>query len=298
MAITSAKLPPLPESQTLRFSELKDYWLDYTRNGRDNEAARRLCWADRFFLLIAILKRGDAFRPWIYGRCREVEASPDDHLDLWAREHYKSTIITFAGIIQEVLRDPEITVAIFSHTKPIAKAFLRQIQREFEANLDLKTLFPDILWSNPEKEARQWSLDGGITVKRKSNPKEATIEAHGLVDGQPTSRHFRLRVYNDVVVPESVYTPEQIERTTEAWSLSDNLGMEGGRRWHEGTRYDHDPRHPGQNLPRHRQRSRQRQSGAVEQAGVGPKAPDAVRVHHRLPAAPEPAGGHAAHVQC
>lgn len=239
MASTSKarELPPLPQTQNLPFNELKPYWLDYTRNGKDNEAARRLCWCDRFFLLVAILKRGDAFRPWIYARCREVEADPDDHLDLWAREHYKSTIITYAGIIQEVLRDPEITVSIFSHTKPIAKAFLRQIQREFEANLDLKTLFPDILWGNPEKEARQWSLDGGITVRRKTNPKEATIEAHGLVDGQPTSRHFRLRVYNDVVVPESVYTPEQIERTTEAWSLSDNLGMEGGRRWHEGTRY-------------------------------------------------------------
>ena len=128
-------------------------------------------------------------------------------------------------------------MAIFSHTKPIAKAFLRQIQRELEANEDLKALFPDVLWADPERESRQWSLDGGITVKRLGNPKEATVEAHGLVDGQPTSRHFSLRVYNDVVVPESVSTPEQIERTTEAWSLSDNLGMQGGRRWHEGTRY-------------------------------------------------------------
>lgn len=220
-----------------QFSELKDFWLEYTQEGKDNQAARKLCWCDRYFLLVAILKRADAFRPWIFERCREVESSPDDHLDLWAREHYKSSIITFAGTIQEVLRDPEITVAIFSHTKPIAKAFLRQIQREFENNEDLKALFPDILWANPEKEARQWSLDGGITVKRKGNPKEATIEAHGLVDGQPTSRHFKLRVYNDVVVPESVSTPEQIERTTEAWSLSDNLGAKGGRRWHEGTRY-------------------------------------------------------------
>jgi hypothetical protein len=27
-----------------------------------------------------------------------------------------------------------------------------------------------------------WSLDGGIIVKRKSNPKEATVEAHGLLE--------------------------------------------------------------------------------------------------------------------
>ena len=32
-----------------------------------------------------------------------------------------------------------------------------------------------------------WSLDGGLVVKRKSNPKEATVEAWGLVDSQPTS---------------------------------------------------------------------------------------------------------------
>ena len=53
----------------------------------------------------------------------------------------------------------------------------------------------------------------GITVKRKSNPKEATIEAHGLIDGQPTSRHFRLHIYDEVVTQDYL-SDDQIRKTT------------------------------------------------------------------------------------
>jgi hypothetical protein len=198
---------------------------------------RQLCLGDRFYLLVKVLKRYDMWHPWVYERCREVEIDPDGYIDIWGREHMKSSIVTSGGVIQEVLKDREITVGIFSHTKPIAKAFLAQIKREFEGNETLKALFPDVLYENPQRDSPSWSLDAGITVKRNSNPKEATIEAHGLVDGQPTSKHFKLIDYDDVVVPESVSTPDQIKKTTAAWELSDNLGSQGGRKWHVGTRY-------------------------------------------------------------
>lgn len=177
-----------------------------------------------------------------------MQALPNGRLDLWARNHYKSTIITFAMTIQDILSshgdDPlphwggrEITVGIFSHTRPAAKDFLRQIKRELEGNSFLKSLFPDVLWSEPAKEAPKWSEDEGIIVKRRSNPKEATVEAWGLVDGQPTGKHFFLRVYDDVVTRESVNTPEMIKKTTSAWELSINLGTRGGIERYIGTRY-------------------------------------------------------------
>src|ERR1700738_2677541 len=182
---------------------------------------------DRYFLLTVLLGRQDAEHPWLFDRCREVERDPDGYIDLWARFHYKSSIITFAGVIQEVMCDPEITVAIFSVTRPIAAKFLHQIKEEFEQNLTLQLAYPDVLWS----------VDGGITVKRKTNPKEATIEAHGLIDGQPTSRHFRLHVYDDVVTQDYL-SDDQIKKTTERWELADNLGShEGVRKWMPGTRY-------------------------------------------------------------
>ena len=153
---------------------------------------------------------------------------------------HNSTIITYAGAIQAILNNPEETIAIFAHVRGIAKAFLAQIKRELEGNEFLKRLFPEILWDEPRRYAPTWSLDAGLIVKRKSNPKEASFEAHGLVDGQPTSRHFGLRIYDDTVSREAVTTGEQIQKTTEAFDLSQNLGpvhIEEGRMWMVGTRY-------------------------------------------------------------
>ena len=201
------------------------------------EAERWLGRHDLFYLLTRLLRRMDVDHDWLFDRCREVQQEPDGMLDLWAREHYKSTIITFALTIQSILIDPEITVGIFSHTRPIAKGFLQQIKREFEDNEILKDRYSDILWPDPAKQAPKWSEDGGLIVKRRGNPKEATVEAHGLVDGQPTSKHFSLRVYDDVVTRESVTSPEMVAKTTDAWDLSQNLGVAGGRVRYIGTRY-------------------------------------------------------------
>jgi phage terminase large subunit-like protein len=197
---------------------------------------RALLAGDLFFLLLIGMGRSDINNDFLFARCREVQAGPDGHLDLWAREHYKSTIITVGLTIQDILNNPDISVGIFSHTRPIAKAFLRQIKREFESNMLLRELFPHIC--PPQKgEKRTWSEDEGIIVRRSSNPKEATVEAWGLVDGQPTSKHFTLLIYDDVVTLESVGTPEMIRKTSDAWRMSLNLGAHGGKRRMIGTRY-------------------------------------------------------------
>lgn len=152
---------------------------------------------------------------------------------------HNSTIITFGGAIQRIIQDPEITIGIFSHVNAIAADFLRQIKNELESNEVLKRAFPDILWQDPAKQAQRWSVDGGIVVKRKSNPKEATVEASGIVDGQPIGKHYRLRIYDDVVTDKSVSTPEQAQKTTDSYSLSQSLGQIGGEEWMIGTRYSY-----------------------------------------------------------
>ena len=228
--------------RALPLPKLINFWDSLEASGRKQKnlegVVRELCKVDLAYLLVRACRRVDLLHPWLYARIREVEASPNGHIDLWSREHGKSSIITFGQTISDILNDPEITFGLFSHTRPIAKAFLRQIMRELESNQVLHNAFPDILWGKDVRAAPKWSEDDGIIVRRNGNPKEATIEAWGLIDGQPTSKHYQILLYDDIVVRDSVTTPEMIAKTMESLEQSYNLGVTpGGHRRFIGTRW-------------------------------------------------------------
>src|SRR5262245_47176035 len=97
-------------------------WLGTLSQPEQKTIARFQARTDLFFLLRYVCGRADMDHPWIFERCREVEKSPNGHLDLWARDHYKSTVITFGKTIQDVLAshgneplyERECLVGIFS----------------------------------------------------------------------------------------------------------------------------------------------------------------------------------------
>jgi hypothetical protein len=229
------------ELRSFTLDETISYWdsveAEGRRTGKLNAVVRLLVCSDLYYLLVRVCKRTDMLNEFAFARCREVEAAPNGYVDLWAREHFKSSIITFGLTIQDILKDPDITFGLFSHTRPIAKAFLRQIMRELEENKLLKAAFPDVLWEDV-RQAPKWSEDDGIIVKRQSNPNEATVEAWGLVDGQPVSKHFRVLLYDDIVVQASVTTPEMIAKTMQRLEESYSLGVTpSGIRRFVGTRW-------------------------------------------------------------
>ncbi|NLF35477.1 MAG: hypothetical protein GX585_05885 [Clostridiales bacterium] len=219
---------------------------------------REMCLTDIYFLGVYVLGRTDLdhielpngskqYRDWLFDRCMEVQEEPDGYIDIWARDHYKSTLITFLKTIQDILIDPEITCCIYSYSSSAATKFLKQIKLVLESSEKLKQLFPDILfddvtkpfWTDERGVAHKmvWS-ELGLRVKRQSNAKENTVEASGLVIGQRTGGHYNLLIYDDVVTPESVTSPEMIKKTTTQFEMSLNTGSSGNMRVRIiGTRY-------------------------------------------------------------
>jgi phage terminase large subunit-like protein len=209
---------------------------------------------DLWFLTRYILSTKDYFNKgkdgiigydWIFDRCRDTQFNSNRILDVWARFHWKSNIKTFALLIQEILKNPDITICIFSYNRPSAKKFLRQIQQEFETNALLRKLswnsllqgqiIPDSMRDLPRN-----SLDEGITVNRLGNPREPTLMATGLVDSLEVGPHYQILNYDDVVTKDSVTSPDMIRKTTESWELSLMLSMPGSEFRYTGTFYAYD----------------------------------------------------------
>lgn len=181
-----------------------------------------MCLYDLFFLLHFTLNIQDVNHPWLVERIKEVEDKNDYTLDLWPRFHFKSTIITYGFIIQEILKNPEERIAIFSFTKDSACDFLTKIKSTLEDNELLKATFDNVLYWKPSTQAPQWSVEGGLTVKRQGKFLENTLEAHSI-EKLPTGKHFTRRIYDDIVVPENVTSPDMMKKVESSFRMSEAL---------------------------------------------------------------------------
>lgn len=226
-----------------------DYKYDYQRIWRDialgnvqpEPACRDLILNDLFFILVYVMQLEWANKPFIVKACREVEEGPASNtLDLWAREHLKSTIITTAETVQYHLKYPEKCTGIFSYVRPLAKKLLFGVKQVYENSEMLKVCFPDIVYQKPELQSIKWSEDEGIILNRKSiSRREATVEAWGLVEGMPVGRHFDRRIYDDIETDDLVENPDMMRKVVHKFEMSKYLGTDGGVQRVVGTYYHH-----------------------------------------------------------
>lgn len=209
-----------------------------TDKGRNKNAIKTLCKVNLFYLILNVLKWSEYNHDWSYARINEVDEEPDNCIDLWSRGHGKSSIITVAKTLQDLINKDNIAVIIFSQTYNKAKQHTRLIKQILESNVLLKSLFTNRFYQDPANEAPTWN-EKELFIKRTANRKEPTITTCGFNFALPTGLHADVLLYDDIVIEKSVATAEQIERTAFMFNQSRPLGTMSCVSRIIGTRYAH-----------------------------------------------------------
>ncbi len=193
----------------------------------ERDVLRSLFANDLWFLLRFGFGIEKANHPFVVEVARMVEAGPrTDTLDIWARFHFKSSLITQAETLQFEIKNQEKCTGIHCYVRPAAKAFLRSIKILCEESELLQWCFPDVLWKNPKGEAPKWSEDEGLILKRNNSArKESSIEAWGLVEGMATGRHFERNVFDDLETDDIRESPDMLDKVFSKFNMAFvNLG--------------------------------------------------------------------------
>jgi hypothetical protein len=178
--------------------------------------------------------------PFVINACREVGDGPKDMtIDIWAREHFKSTIITIAETLQFFAKEPEEGCCIISATRNLAKDFVRSLLETMQKEgMFLNTLFPGGgFWFDPEKEAKLWSVIDGAKLRRKSTAPTPSLFAAGLEDGMPTGKHFKRVIFDDIVNADIAESPPRMNVLKKKFDAAQNVGKHGGHKRVVGTIY-------------------------------------------------------------
>lgn len=165
------------------------------------------------------------------GLVTHLEAPGDRKLILLPRGHQKSTIISVCWVIQQLLRNPNETVGIYSATWKLSKDLLHQIK-----NILITSPLKDLFGSFQSTEGR-WTIEQiDIAQKNAILTKNPTISTGGIDTGK-TGSHCSLMIFDDPVTPENTTTPEQVRKTIESYKDCLPLLDPGGRIIVIGTRY-------------------------------------------------------------
>jgi hypothetical protein len=237
-------MPIITDRRTISIADVEftplegvNYAHDYVKAAKqisEGVDARSVCRGlilnDLFFIIYFVTgetskENQRANHPFIVKMCQEIENGPKTRtLDVWARSHLKSSIITVAETVQYHLKHPHHCTCIFSYKKPASEKFLNAIRNIYKTPI-MRACFPDVLYDNPDAESPSWSLENGITVKRKNQARpQKTVQASGLVEGMLVGDHFERRVYDDIETQDTAMNADQMDKCYAQFDMSINLG--------------------------------------------------------------------------
>jgi hypothetical protein len=144
------------------------------------------------------------------------------HLELWPRDHYKTSIYSIGLPIYEYILDQNVTILIAGSTATNASRRLRRIQRVFESNALFRWLFPDLI---PPDFNKRWNEQESL-CPRTEDRVEPTFDTIG-VGGKSTGRHYMIKITDDMVD----------ETCLDSLGMPSQVAMDSVRQWFDYSEY-------------------------------------------------------------
>lgn len=113
------------------------------------------------------------------------------------RDYFKTSALGIAGVVWEIIRNPDIHILYVMHKHSIAAEKMDEVQAAFESPMMLR-LFPELAVTKENVASLKWT-SGSFTVPRPSGPRGTpTVSCAGIITGT-TGNHYDLIIWDDPV---------------------------------------------------------------------------------------------------
>lgn len=111
----------------------------------------------------------------------------------------KTSLVTIAGNLQEICRNPEVALGIANERQDNANAFLAGLKGIIQTNTLFQSLFPEVI---PSFKDTEWRADRIITKRERPNPVNPTVLATGA-GATVTGVHMNKWTVDDIISKEA-----------------------------------------------------------------------------------------------
>lgn len=196
----------------------------------DKLRMKNLCENDLFYLCQEILGYKNLSDNTHVEVCEFLESPAQKKILLLPRGTFKTSIGTVGRAVQEICKNPNIRILIWSETFGQAKKFLSEIKQHLSENQALKdiygTFYKDPGWKEEE-----------ITVRQRTKVlKEPTVSAGG-VDVTKVGFHYDLIIIDDPHSQMNITTKDQIDKVKNSYKLLLPMLEPTGELCFNGTRW-------------------------------------------------------------
>jgi phage terminase large subunit-like protein len=171
------------------------------------------CKTDLVYLLKEVLGYGEVDRG-VHGKIVEfLEGGSKKKLLLMPRGAFKTTVVSIGGIIQQILRNPNIRILIDSEVMALSEKILAQIKRDMQ-----KPEFVGLFGNMISSEHRETAGEFTVSARTNMSLKEPTVTVGGIGTVK-VGNHYDLIIADDLHSEQNVSTKDQIEKVISHYRL-------------------------------------------------------------------------------